>query len=185
MAVALVALFLALAGTGMAASRYIINSKGQINPKVVRELRGQNGRNGNPGPQGPAGPQGPGGPQGPAGPVNLGSIVRTAQGPTRYAGPGEAVTSLAVCPSGYNVISGGYTSVGVPNEVFIDTWNTSNSWAASISFTGTGTAHVTAQAFCAPAGQAVAASVRHPGLSPRVLKLIAAEKARLSSLRRR
>jgi disulfide bond formation protein DsbB len=39
MAVAIVALILAMAGTGIAASHYIITSTSQIKPSVLRELR--------------------------------------------------------------------------------------------------------------------------------------------------
>ena len=56
--VAWLALFFSLAGTGLAASRYIITSTSQIKPSVRRALRG---------PQGPAGVPGVAGPPGPAG----------------------------------------------------------------------------------------------------------------------
>lgn len=61
MAVALLALFVALGGTGLAASHYIITSTKQIKPTVLRKLRGSEG------PPGPQGPQGETGAIGPAG----------------------------------------------------------------------------------------------------------------------
>jgi hypothetical protein len=52
MVVALIALFVALGGTGIAARHYLITSTGQIKPSVLRVLRGRAG------PQGPQGPAG-------------------------------------------------------------------------------------------------------------------------------
>jgi hypothetical protein len=62
-AVAYIALFVALGGTSIAASRYIITSTKQIKPSVLRQLQGK----GKAGPQGSAGPQGAAGSQGAAG----------------------------------------------------------------------------------------------------------------------
>lgn len=64
--VAWLALFVALGGTGLAASHYVINSTKQINPKVLRKLKGNSGRTG---PAGPAGAQGAAGQNGEAGPA--------------------------------------------------------------------------------------------------------------------
>lgn len=63
--IALVALFFSLAGTGIAASRYLITSTSQIKPSVLKQLQGARG------PQGPQGSQGPTGPQGFAGQQGL------------------------------------------------------------------------------------------------------------------
>jgi hypothetical protein len=58
-AIAWVALFFSLTGTGLAASRYVITSTSQIKPSVRRALRGPEGPPGAAGPQGPTGATGP------------------------------------------------------------------------------------------------------------------------------
>jgi hypothetical protein len=71
--VATLALLFAMSGGALAAKHYLVNSTKQINPKVLRRLRGNAGRtgarglpgtNGLVGSAGPAGAQGPPGPQG-------------------------------------------------------------------------------------------------------------------------
>jgi hypothetical protein len=62
--IACTALFFSLAGTGLAASRYIITSTSQIKPSVRRALHGAEGARGITGPQGLQGPQGLRGPEG-------------------------------------------------------------------------------------------------------------------------
>jgi len=71
--IAVFALVFAMTGGAYAAKKYLITSRGQISPKVLKSLKGSagakgangtNGANGAPGAQGPAGPAGP---QGPAG----------------------------------------------------------------------------------------------------------------------
>ena len=58
-AIACLALFFALAGTGLAAGKYLITSKSQIKPSVLKELRGNRGPAGAPGAAGAAGAAGP------------------------------------------------------------------------------------------------------------------------------
>jgi hypothetical protein len=62
--IAVVALFVALGGTAVAASRYIITSTSQIKPSVLKDLRGHNGATGPAGATGQAGAAGQAGAQG-------------------------------------------------------------------------------------------------------------------------
>jgi len=80
--VAWVALFIALTGTGMAASRYAITSTTQIKPGVLKQLRGARGAAGSTGAAGLGGPQGKEGAGGPSG-------QKGATGPTGEGGKGE------------------------------------------------------------------------------------------------
>jgi hypothetical protein len=96
---ATLALVFAMSGGALAAGHYLINSPKQINPKVLRKLRGRTGRTGPRGPQGPAGPRGATGPQGPGG----------GQGPTGATGangtegkegpPGQVRASATIEPA--------------------------------------------------------------------------------------
>ncbi|HWX44870.1 MAG TPA: hypothetical protein VNY52_06075 [Solirubrobacteraceae bacterium] len=61
---ATLALVFAMSGGALAAKHYLINSTGQINPKVLKKLRGRTGLRGIPGVEGPTGPAGPAGPGG-------------------------------------------------------------------------------------------------------------------------
>ena len=68
--VATVALVFAMTGGALAAGHYIITSKSQIKPSVLKSLKGKTGSTGKTGAQGAQGPQGLQGAQGPAGAPN-------------------------------------------------------------------------------------------------------------------
>ena len=78
--VATLALVFAMSGGALAATHYLINSTKQINPKVLRKLKGNTGAAGQVGARGPAGSPGATGPQGLAGP-------RGNEGPQGQQGP--------------------------------------------------------------------------------------------------
>ena len=81
--IAVVALFVALGGTAVAASRYIITSTSQIKPSVLKELRGHDGATG------PAGATGQAGAAGQAGAPGVPGSAGTAgeKGATGNEGP--------------------------------------------------------------------------------------------------
>jgi hypothetical protein len=163
------ALFFSLAGTGLAASHYVITSTSQIKPSVRRALHGA---------RGPAGSQGVQGPQGTPGPTVLGHLVRV-MGPKTFVGAFGVGSSTATCPAGEDVVSGGYLMVGAVAHVFIEDTPSSQTWTTAIGVPGEETANVEAVAFCAPAGQAVTASLHSN--SQRIRAAMAAETLRLRS----
>jgi hypothetical protein len=153
--IAVLALFVALSGSAVAARSYLITNTDQIKPSVLRKLKGQRGRKGPAGPQGIAGPQGPAGPAGPAATV---AAVTEIQGPTNTILPGDAESSVAVCPAGSRVISGGGESItGDANGVAASEPSPDHtSWLVVGGNTSGINGSVQAFAYCGPSGQAVA-----------------------------
>jgi hypothetical protein len=97
MAVALTALFVALGGTGYAASHYRITSTKQIKPNVLRALKGKTGKTGAAGSAGAAGA------------THVQTITGTPAQVPAYEGQSRPTsgTSTATCPSGTTLIGGG------------------------------------------------------------------------------
>jgi hypothetical protein len=172
--IASLALFFALGGTAIAARHYLITSTSQIKPSVLNKLKGNVGQIGATGPQGPSGAQGPVGPagaQGLPGSSNL-SALSLVEGPENRVpaynedGPegDEGVEgSVATCPTGDHVLSGGSDvfagivegEISVPSEDH-------DSWIVVVANDSTYTKGVVqALAYCANAGSAVAASAPH------------------------
>jgi hypothetical protein len=107
---ATLALLFSMTGGALAAKHYLVNSTKQINPKVLKKLKGSNGSNGKNGATGPAGPAGvPGAPggkgeTGPRGPgvvaSGQGSSECTLSAATDYcyeAAPGFTPSANATC----------------------------------------------------------------------------------------
>jgi hypothetical protein len=112
-AIASVALFFSLAGTGLAASRYLITSTSQIKPSVLKTLEGKQGPAGAPGANGAPGAVGATGAAG--APGAAGASFTTADvveviGPPIDVDPSGGIgSSYAQCPSGDVVLGGGYS----------------------------------------------------------------------------
>jgi hypothetical protein len=97
MAVALLALFVALGGTAIAAKHYVITSTKQIKPNVLRYLKGATGARG---------------PQGAVGPTGIAFFLQR-RGPIAdlcAAGGGSCATatSTATCKGGSYAMGGGF-----------------------------------------------------------------------------
>jgi hypothetical protein len=105
---ATLALFFAISGGALAAKHYLINSTKQINPKVLKALKGNvgpQGPQGTPGKEGTAGKEGAAGKEGKPGPVVLSGITEVrAEG---SAPKGLIAKAEAKCPAGSHAISGG------------------------------------------------------------------------------
>jgi hypothetical protein len=158
--IASIALFFSLAGTGLAASKYLITSTKQIKPSVLSSLHGSKGPRGLQGAQGAQGLAGPAGAAGAAGGAGAAGTFTTAD-VTTVTGVGTTInasanaTSVATCPSGSTVIGGGYTWAGtIPSTVTVpaDGAQGTTGWAVTIQDTSTSTNIATpfaAEALCA------------------------------------
>lgn len=168
------ALFVALGDTAAAAHHFLITSTKQIKPSVINALR----RPGPAGPVGPSGPQGSAGAQGPAGPSNL-SALTIVRAPDQVVKPTKEATSIATCPSGSHVVSGGeYSGFATRNGSEMSTDH--QSWIVLVTNLSGIEINLEAIAYCAGAGQAVAASVTHAAH----LRAVRQAQAMLARLRR-
>jgi hypothetical protein len=191
--VALLALFVALGGSAIAANHYLITKTSQIKPSVLNKLKGNDGAAGAPGAQGPQGPQGAQGPAGAQGPVGApgptgapGSGAGSLSPITTIEGPeGEnefdselgayVAVSVALCPSGQHAVSGGQFLLGFPYATLSEA--TESGWGV-VAFNESATGAVGAIAYCSKDGQAVSASGVAPSRSRAKQKLLADLKAK-------
>jgi hypothetical protein len=149
LAISLVALFFSLAGASFAASPYIITSTTQIKPNVLRALHGKRGLPGTQGPQGPAGQDGTPG-------VFTANDLAVVDGPITTlcadGGPASCVvgSSIAQCPAGTTVVSGGYTGSLISGTVGDNQPLGPTAWEViAINLDTTSTQTVQAVAVCA------------------------------------
>jgi hypothetical protein len=154
------ALLFALGGSAVAARRYLITSTGQIKPSVLHKLHGARGPAGPAGAPGVPGPAGSQGPAGPAGPVELGPLA-IARAPDVLVAPQTEMTSVASCPDGSHVVSGGAWT-GVALVIYSEMSDDHQSWITLVfnnNSVGSKIAtNLEAIAYCALSGRAVAAS---------------------------
>lgn len=123
--VATLALVFAMSGGALAASHYVINSTKEINPKILKRLKGAAGAKGatgaagaagavgTQGPAGATGSQGPGGSTGPSGT----SGYEVVEGPIAEGSKSgiNLSTSIAKCPAGKHVLGGGFHTLSGSN----------------------------------------------------------------------
>ncbi len=113
---ATLALVFAMSGGALAAKHYLVNSTSQINPKVLKKLRGKVGPRGATGPAGASGPAGTTGTTGKDGPPgkqgNEGTpapTLETASGADQVfpssAGAAEVVLEVQLKPGTYTLLA--------------------------------------------------------------------------------
>jgi hypothetical protein len=103
---ATLALVFAMTGGAFAAKHYLINSTAQINPKVIKKLKGHTGKTGKTGAAGKPGAQGPAGPagaQGPIGPSNVFSAFNSADVDLKFKG--EVARVAVAVPAGSYLVT--------------------------------------------------------------------------------
>lgn len=97
---ATLALVLAMSGGALAAGHYLITSTRQINPKVLKQLRGATGPVGAMGPIGPQGAEGRQGPKGPKGEQGERGLSALSKLPSGSSESGDIEVSSAAAESG-------------------------------------------------------------------------------------
>jgi hypothetical protein len=110
--IATLALFFAMSGGALAAKHYLINSTKQINPKVIKKLKGNTGPRGATGATGPIGPQGKEGAPNP----NATNANHATSADNATTVGGHSVRWLLVNPGGTIVSqSGGFAITAHPS----------------------------------------------------------------------
>lgn len=151
LALSVIALFLALGGTSIAARHYLISNTSQIKPNVLRQLKGR---------AGPPGPQGGVGPTGAAGPTVLSSLTEVISAAV-FVEPEHVGSAAATCPAGQRAVSGGGAAIFGAGGLNVTAMSADHlSWyVIGINEAVIG-GEITAHVECAGAGQAVAATSR-------------------------
>jgi hypothetical protein len=127
---ATLALVLSMSGGALAANHYLINSTRQINPRVLKRLRGNAGPRGPAGPAtyatvtGPAGAAGSAGPPGPPGTARAFGAV-TAAG--LLAGPSQNVAGVAQVAGGKYCIAPSDPAISPANTLIVVAFDASGS----------------------------------------------------------
>jgi len=128
------ALFVSVAGTGAAATHYLITSTSQIKPSVLAQLRGRTG------------------PKGPTGTFNahdLHVIAGRQVALGTYGNSNDGGTAFATCTANTSIVSGGYSTNLVNGHITISQ-PYGNGWAVTaINDDPSATPYIQAIAVCA------------------------------------
>jgi hypothetical protein len=156
--VATLALVFAMSGGALAAKHYLINSTKQINPKVLKKLRGNVGKTGATGPAGAAGLQGKEGPPNPNAvfATNAGHATDSDKlgdiGASHYVTPASTLASGDTETGVYGAGASASGSFGVASITFVPKLAAAPAHAEYISSTTTGhcpgSGHAAAGYFC-------------------------------------
>ena len=141
--VAVSALFFALGGTAVAASKYLITSTSQISPKVLKALKGAHGARGAAGPRGVAGTTGTAGAAGATGPAGAAGPIGPA-GAARAYGWMSSNTALDAARS-KGVVLSGHPSTGIYCFTAAGIDPTTTTIVVSADFANSGTSTTIAQ----------------------------------------
>lgn len=134
--IASAALCFSVAGTGMAASHYLITSTSQIKPSVIAALRGH------------AGPRGARGPTGTFTANELHIVDGAHLTLDPFGNAGDNGTAYATCPAKTTIISGGDSTNLVDGNITISQ-PYGNGWAITAINDAPGSAYIQAIAVCA------------------------------------
>ena len=176
--IACLALFFAIGGSAIAARHYLVTSKSQISPKVLKALKGNVGPTGPAGANGSQGPAGAQGPQGPLGPpgvkgepgpaVGVSHLVETEGfGEFEFSEEANAyvAAALAECPPGDKAVSGGSLIAGKTFVTLSLAVEEGAGWGvvavSSEKEGGVEEGGVEAIAYCSKEGQAVSPLTAH------------------------
>jgi hypothetical protein len=144
---ATIALVLSMSGGAVAASHYLINSTKQINPRVLKRLRGGTGPRGPVGPPGPAAavPPGAAGAMGGIGPPGTARAFGAVSAAGLFGGPSKNIAFVAKVAEGKYCIA--------PSDPEINPSNTLIVVALDASGTNGGNALARSHPLACPAGQ--------------------------------
>lgn len=148
MLVASLALVFAMTGTGVAASRYLITSRSQIAPSVLKSLKGKRGLPGTAGAAGAPGLAGATGATGAPGVFTASNLV-VVDGPTTFLASGGTNTSVAICPAGDTVVSGGWAGPIVQTDIGFNEPVGTTEWEIIATNESSIAENITAVAVCA------------------------------------
>lgn len=184
---AFIALFVALGGGAYAA---ITLPKNSVTTRQVkdRSLLAKDFKKGQI-PRGEQGPEGAVGPQGPPGPVTVATLTKVKGNSQTVCAAGTTcavASSVATCPTGSKVITGGFFNYsGTTEGEYSDASEDRTAWTAGVangsSYSG---GSVQAFAYCSPTGAAVVSS-RRPATAQTRRDVAARERALRRMSRRR